>query len=60
VRRASQRPSAAIDPLECRHLRDVSAARAFDREDFYDFQHMTPRGTAKVGDALFEALNGRL
>jgi hypothetical protein len=56
-----------LDAVTCETARqrgllciDLAAARIFDGEDFYDFQHMTPRGTAKVGDALFEALHGRL
>ena len=35
---------------------DLAAEPAWDDDDFYDFNHMTPRGAQKLGHRLFERL----
>jgi hypothetical protein len=39
---------------------DMANAEIWEDRDFYDFEHMTPGGAAKVGGYLFEHLKGRL
>jgi lysophospholipase L1-like esterase len=39
---------------------DLAGSTAWDDSDFYDYVHMTPSGTRKLGEALFEALKDRL
>ena len=35
---------------------DLAAEPVWDDADFYDFEHMTPAGAAKVGRCLFDEL----
>ena len=56
----------ALDRELIRRCRDAGAiavdlaAQEWEDEDFYDYVHMVPRGTRKVGERLAEALGSRL
>ena len=39
---------------------DVAGNSSWDDRDFYDYIHMTPSGTQKLGDVLYAALKDRL